>query len=149
MIKDSIIALFVRDLNKTKKEIEAYKNEADLWLVPDGINNTAGNLALHISGNLQHFIGHVLGKSDYVRQRDAEFGDKNVPKSNILADIDAAILSIEHTLGGFSEKTLSDAYPHDVFVEPLTTGHFLIHLHGHLNYHLGQINYHRRLLAKG
>ena len=149
MMKESFIKLFERDLNKTKKEIKSYKKESDLWLVPSGINNTAGNLALHIAGNLQHFIGHVIGKSDYARLRDAEFGDKDVPKAKILAQLDAAILSIKIALDAIPEESLSDAYPHNVLGEPLTIGHFLIHLQGHLNYHLGQINYHRRLLTKG
>ncbi|MCB0505039.1 MAG: DinB superfamily protein, partial [Cyclobacteriaceae bacterium] len=53
--------LFERDLTQLEKEIDLYKKEEDLWLLPEGISNTGGNLCLHIAGNLQHFIGHVLG----------------------------------------------------------------------------------------
>jgi len=140
--------LFERDLTQLTKEIESYKKESDMWLLPEGISNTGGNLCLHLAGNLQHYIGHVLGKSDYKRNRKAEFEDKNVLVSSLLMEIETTKRIIEKTLSELTEDQLNAIYPIEVFGKPMTTTFFLIHLSGHLMYHLGQINYHRRLLSK-
>lgn len=139
--------LFERDLTQLEKEIGMYKKEKDLWLLPEGISNTAGNLCLHIAGNLQHFIGHVLGNTGYVRNRDAEFSDKNVPVTDILKEVANAKKVVKETLDKLTTEQLEANYPLEVFKRPMTTRFFLMHLSGHLMYHLGQINYHRRLLS--
>jgi uncharacterized damage-inducible protein DinB len=117
-----------------------------MWVKADGINNSAGNLALHIAGNLQHFIGAALGNSGYVRNRKAEFAKNNVPKEEVIKEIDHAIEVIQMTLPRLSEDDLQKPFPIEVFESPIKTEFFLLHLLGHLNYHLGQINYHRRLI---
>ncbi|WP_282135431.1 DinB family protein [Seonamhaeicola maritimus] len=146
MLTETLIALFKRDLNKLKAEIELYKSESNLWLLEKGINNTAGNLALHLVGNLNHFIGAVLGNTGYVRQRDLEFSLKDVPRIEILKQINETIEVVEKTLKDFQIEALEKNYPIEVFGKPMTTEYFLVHLTTHLSYHLGQINYHRRLL---
>jgi uncharacterized damage-inducible protein DinB len=135
-----------RDLNKLRTEIESYQNEANLWKIDGTILNTAGNLCLHLVGNLQAFIGATLGQSGYKRQREQEFGLKDVPRAKLLAEIDTTIEVINRTLDGLQELDLSQDYPFIVFKDKMSTGYFLIHLSTHLSYHLGQINYHRRLL---
>ena len=146
MLSTTLITLFKRDLNKLKIEIDSYNNESNLWLVPDGISNCAGNLALHIVGNLNHFIGATLGNTGYVRQRELEFSLKDVPKSEILNQIDDLIPILEATLVKLTEHDLNKNYPLQVFNFEMTTEYFLVHLVMHLSYHLGQVNYHRRLL---
>lgn len=141
--------LFNRDLNTLRSEIESYQNEANLWKIEGAILNSAGNLCLHLVGNLQAFIGATLGQSGYVRQREEEFGLKNVPRAQLLTEIDTTIQVINRTLDGLQELDLSQDYPIVVFKDKMTTGYFLIHLSTHLSYHLGQINYHRRLLDNG
>ncbi len=145
---NSLIQLFDRDLERVITEVKAYKKEADLWLLPNGINNTGGNLCLHLAGNLQHFIGQVLGKSGYVRNREAEFNDKNVILTSLIKEIETTKKVVIMTLNKLTEEQLASNYPLELFGEPMSTSFFLIHLHGHLTYHLGQINYHRRLLSK-
>ncbi len=145
---DSLKQIFSRDLNKLAQEIESYKKESDLWLLPNGISNTGGNLCLHLVGNLQHFIGSVLGGSNYKRDRKAEFEDKNALVSSLLFEIETTKKVVEKTLLNLSQTELEANYPIEVFGKPITTTFFLIHLSGHLTYHLGQINYHRRLLSK-
>lgn len=140
--------IFERDLTQLEKEIGLYKKEEDLWLLPEGISNTGGNLCLHLAGNLQHFIGHVLGGTDYVRDREAEFNDKNVPVADILKEVAAAKKAVIQTLDKLTSEQLEANYPVEVFKKPMATTFFLIHLSGHLMYHLGQVNYHRRLLSK-
>ncbi len=140
--------LYERDLAKLKREIEEYSNSSDLWLIDGDIANSAGNLTLHIAGNLKHFLGAVLAGSDYVRDRDREFSDKGIPREDLVSAIDEARAIVKATFEKLSDDDLERNYPIDVFGEPLTTGYFLVHLATHLNYHLGQVNYHRRILAK-
>jgi hypothetical protein len=147
MLKETLIKLYERDLEKLRTEIEGYSDESDLWKTADGISNSAGNLALHLAGNLQHFIGSVLGNSGYVRDRDAEFSSSDVPRSDILNRIEETVTIVRSTLSGFTDEQFNENYPIDVFGEPMTTGYFLVHLTTHFNYHLGQLNYHRRLVA--
>jgi uncharacterized damage-inducible protein DinB len=141
-----LIQLFQRDLEKLKTEITSYKEEKKLWEVTGGIKNSAGNLCLHICGNLQHFIGAVLGNSGYVRNREAEFSRKNVPLKELRSEIDQTTKAVEKILNNLKEVQLGEKFPINVFGYEMTTEYFLIHLATHLNYHLGQINYHRRLL---
>jgi uncharacterized damage-inducible protein DinB len=145
---NSLKQVFSRDLDTLKKEIESYNKEPDMWLLPEGINNTGGNLCLHLVGNLQHFIGHILGGTKYIRDRKSEFKDSNVLVSSLLKEIETTKKVIEQTLSTITEEQLNANYPIEVFGKPMTTTFFLIHLSGHLMYHLGQINYHRRLLSK-
>lgn len=145
MLKDVLINLYERDLSRLKTEIESYANEADLWKVNGEIANSAGNLALHLTGNLKHFIGAVLGGSGFVRDRDAEFSTSGVTRAKLLEDIEATAAVVKNTLEKLTDDDFAKNYPIEVFEHPMTTGFFLVHLTTHLNYHLGQINYHRRL----
>jgi len=148
MLTEILLKMYERDLNRLRAEIEQFSDEADLWKTSGDITNSAGNLCQHLSGNLQHFFGAVLGGSDYLRDRDAEFASKGITKADLLANIDAAEISVKETLAKLSEDDLSKTYPIEVFDEPMTTGFFLASLATHFNYHLGQINYHRRLLVR-
>ena len=144
---DELKQLIIRDLGNLKKELEQYPSDSAIWLKPEGINNSAGTLALHLVGNLNHFIGSVLGQTGYVRDRNAEFNDRDVPTNELTDQLDETIKVVTSTLDSLSQDVLNSTYPIEVFGEPISTVKFLIHLHGHLNYHLGQVNYHRRLLA--
>ncbi len=147
MIIYTLKALFHRDLLQLRQEIESYTNEADLWRVEHHIANSGGNLCLHLLGNLQTFIGAVLGHTGYIRNREAEFALKNVPRAVLLMGIDDTISVIEKTLDQLTEDQLEAEFTaHLVDGKTVTTGFFLIRLSVHLGYHLGQVNYHRRLL---
>lgn len=139
--------LFNRDLNKLKEEISLYQHEPALWLTDANIANPAGNLCLHLVGNLNTFIGVHLGNSDYVRQRDLEFSLRDIPRAELLQKVDETISVIDKTLNGLSDEKLLEEYPIALYDgKKDSTGHILIFLSTHLGYHLGQINYHRRLL---
>ncbi len=147
MLTDIIGQLITRDLNKLKEELDLYSNESSLWKTADGISNSGGNLSLHLVGNLRHFFGAVLGGTGYVRDRDLEFSAKGVSRAEILSGIDEALADVKLTLETLSDDALAKTYPIEVFGHPMTTGFFLTHLATHLTYHLGQVNYHRRLVA--
>ena len=138
--------LFQRDLNKLKQEISAYQSEQQLWVVEKNIPNSAGNLCLHLVGNLKHFIGKVLGGTDFVRDRPSEFALKDIPKAVLIKQVEETIVVVDAALDKLTEEDLEKEYPEMVFGEKMSTGYFLTHLAMHLGYHLGQVNYHRRLL---
>lgn len=146
MRTESLQTLFTRDLNQLKKEIEAYQNEENIWKIDKNILNSAGNLALHLVGNINHFIGLILGNSGYVRNRELEFSLKNVPRTELIEKIEKTIEVVHSSLNQLSEEDLKKEYPIEALGYKMATEYFLIHLFGHLGYHLGQINYHRRLL---
>ncbi len=148
MLKEILLELYERDVIKLKAEIEQFENEADLWKTSGDVTNSAGNLCQHLTGNLQHFFGATLGGTDYVRDRDAEFASRASTRAELFAEIDAALASVKITLAKLTDEDFEKTYPIEVFGQPLTTGAFLTHLATHFNYHLGQINYHRRLLAR-
>lgn len=147
MLTNILIELYKRDLNKLREEINLFSDEADLWKTAEGVTNSAGNLSQHLTGNLLHFFGAVLGESGYVRDRDAEFAAKGTTRADLLAQIDAAEESVIKTLAALTDEDMDKTYPIEVFGHPMTTGFFLTHLTTHFNYHLGQVNYYRRLLG--
>lgn len=128
-----------------RQEIAAYQTEDSLWSIEAGISNSAGNLCLHLIGNLNMYIGKELGGTGYVRNRQQEFSLKNIPRTELLEKIDATIAMIPAVLDNLTEADLAADYPVLVFQEKTSTEYMLIHLTTHLTYHLGQINYHRRL----
>ena len=142
----SIQKIIDRDLTVLEKELALYSSEDLIWAVRGDIKNSAGNLSLHLCGNLQHYIGAVLGKSGYTRNRDNEFAAHSIPKIELLNEISKTKNSVALALGSLQQNVLSMPYPEEVFKVPMTTEYFLIHLTSHLGYHLGQINYHRRMI---
>ena len=143
---ETLTKLFLRDLEKLKTEISSFKDEKNIWKISGDIKNSAGNLCLHLCGNLHHFVGAMLGNSGYIRNRDSEFSRKDVPLKELVDEIELTIKVVEKTLKNLPEEILEKTYPINVFGFEMTTEFFLTHLTTHLNYHLGQINYHRRLL---
>ena len=146
MVLTILRELFKRDLKKLATEITSYKNEETLWALNGDIRNSGGTLCLHLIGNLNAYIGAELGNTGYIRQREREFSLKNIPKAELLKEIEATQKMVRRTLKQLTEASMEIDYPLVVFKEKMTTGYFLVHLATHLSYHLGQINYHRRLM---
>jgi len=146
MITQTLKTLFRRDLEQLKRELDLYQHEDRIWYTEKNITNSAGNLCLHLVGNLNTFIGAELGQTGYVRDRPLEFSAKDIPKSELLSRIDETIIVVENTLDKLTPEQLDATYPRDVLGRVMTTEFFLVHLASHLMYHLGQVNYHRRLL---
>jgi len=146
--------LLTRELERLVRQVEAYPDEADLWCTPGSVTNSAGTLALHLAGNLEHFVGGALGGSGHVRDRDEEFGDRDVPRGEIIRciRIRACRTNVRRALEARSDATLLTAYPGQApasLGEGVTAATFLTHLTWHLGWHLGQIDDHRRAVAGG
>ena len=146
MLTETLIKLFNRDLSKIIEEINLYNDETNIWKIDGLIANSSGTLVLHLLANLNHFIGSILGNTGYVRDRGAEYELRDIPKSELIKQLEDTIVVIENTLSNITIEDLQAEYKPQVFKEPMTTEYFLVHLASHLAYHLGQINYHRRLL---
>jgi hypothetical protein len=145
-LNESFIAIFLRDLELLKKEIESYKEEKNIWRIDNGISNSGGNLCLHLIGNLNTYIGAGLGKTGYIRNRELEFSLKDIPRTELQQKIEDTIIVVEQSLKNITAEQMAEDFPLLIWDKPMTAEYTLIRLAAHLSYHLGQINYHRRLL---
>jgi len=146
-ITHELAALFRRDLAKFAKQIKSFPTDELLWQTLLGVINPAGNLALHIEGNLREFVGRQLGGIPYQRNRDLEFSAKEGTRADLSARLAKLSESIPAVIEARNADQLEKEYPRVVLDRPMSIGEFLIHLYGHLNWHLGQVDYLRRLLT--
>ena len=146
MLTETLKKLFNRDLDRLKAEIQLYQNEKKIWYIEKGIANSAGNLCIHLIGNLNTYIGAQLGQTNYIRHRELEFSQKDIPKAELLSKIEETARIVDRTLSNLTDEELKKEHPALVFDKKTSIEYLLVHLTTHLTYHLGQINYHRRLL---
>lgn len=144
MLPDTLSALFRRDLASLRREVEAYPDDPTVWSAVPDLPNSGGVLIRHVCGNLQHFIGAVLGHTGYHRDRDAEFCAPPCSRTRLLAEIAATEAAVLGTLQGLAPERLRGVYPQAVAGQELNTADFLVHLVVHCGFHLGQVDYHRR-----
>lgn len=142
-----LAALFRRDIARLVQEVRAFPGDAALWETRPGVTNSAGNLALHLEGNLRDFIGRQLGGVDYVRQRELEFSVKEVPVGELAGRLEEVQEMVFGIVSGLSPAQWDEVYPMNVLGVELTTRQFLMHLYGHLSFHLGQVDYLRRVIT--
>lgn len=139
--------LLTRELRAVRRELEAYPDDASIWRSVPGVPNTGGTLALHVAGNIRHFVGAIVGRDGYVRDREAEFARRDVPRSELIAGIDAAITAVERAMRSADDRVAGGAFPEPIAKRRVGASDFLIHLVAHLAYHLGQMDYHRRIVT--
>ncbi len=147
MLSHELSALYARDLTRLIQQLNAFPDTATLWQTRAGITNSAGNLALHLEGNLREFIGRLLGQIDYVRDRPREFSDSGIEKAELVARLTAVRDEIPAVIAAMTPDQLDADFPQVYVGRTLPNRQMLIHLEGHLNYHLGQIDYLRRVLT--
>lgn len=144
---ENTVKLFEREILALINELTLFNNEELIWKTTPGISNSAGNLSLHIIGNLNHFIGTTLGNTDYIRNRDAEFSSKNIPLDKMIFDLKNTIELIKTVIPKLDSKTLKSDFPLLINNTSYRTDFFIQHLLSHLSYHLGQVNYLRRIIS--
>jgi hypothetical protein len=142
-----LIALYDRDLKALRNEIQSYPDDASLWNKSGGINNPGGNVFLHLMGNLNTFFGAVYANTGYVRDRPLEFSATGIPRAKLVMMLDEIHPIVLQVLKDFPSEKLGEIYPIKIFDEEKTVSYIFIHLETHLAYHLGQINYHRRIIT--
>jgi hypothetical protein len=142
-----VAAILDRDLRTVRRELEAYPDERQIWQAVPGLPNSGGTLALHLAGNLQHYIGARLGGTGYVRNRDAEFSRRDVPRSELVAEIERARTAVAATLPRLPAEALEQDYPEPIMNARIRADEYLVHLCAHFAYHLGQLDSHRRLVT--
>jgi uncharacterized damage-inducible protein DinB len=147
VVTDDLRAILVRDLRALGREVTAYPSDTALWQAVPGITNTGGTLTLHLVGNIQHFIGTVLGGGAYKRDRDAEFNRRDATRAELAGEVERAIAAVESAMPRVTTAQLAAEYPVEVGGRRLPTSRFLAHLSSHFAYHLGQVDYHRRVVA--
>ncbi|MBS1657094.1 MAG: DinB family protein [Chitinophagales bacterium] len=148
MLQSFFAGHFETALIQLKNEMNSYTHKENVWKLEGQIKNSGGTLCLHLLGNLNHFIGAVLGNSGYVRQREHEFADRNVPTGQLMKEIDELIYRVKTIISGLTDEQLNGPYPLNDGKMWKTTSDRLMQLLSHLNYHLGQINYHRRMIEQ-
>lgn len=138
--------LFIRELEKLAKQIRSFRLESNIWLVKGDVKNTSGNLCLHLVGNLNNYIGHKLGGTDYIRDRVFEFEGKGVSREDLILMIEDAKRMITLTFDSLDKDSLDSIYPEEVLGYEMSSRYFITHLLSHFSYHLGQIDYLRRMI---
>jgi hypothetical protein len=147
-MKQELIKFFETDIAKLRKEVEAFADDETFWSAQNGVPNSPGNLTLHLLGNLNHYIGAKLGNTGYVRDRPLEFSSGPQPRQDLLDRIDQTRGVVVDAITGLSDDDLTSNYSADEGDDVRTVAVELIRILTHLNYHVGQINYHRRLTSK-
>ena len=147
LLAQAVGSMLDRDLRTLERELEAYPDERDLWREVPGLPNGGGTLALHLTGNIQHYFGHHLGKSGYVRNRPAEFSRRDVSRAELLDEVNAARAAVQAAMANLSESQLEQDFPEVITGSQVLTGEYMVHLLAHFTYHLGQLDSHRRLVT--
>jgi uncharacterized damage-inducible protein DinB len=148
MLVEAVVAILDRDLQTLAREVMAYPDDGALWQVPEGVLNSAGTLVLHLTGNIQHFLGARLASTGFVRDRPAEFATRGVPRAALLRQIEAARIAVRAAADTVNDAELDRDYPEVVGGMRVAAGEYLVHLVSHFAYHLGQVDYHRRLVTR-
>jgi uncharacterized damage-inducible protein DinB len=147
MLVAAVAAILDRDLQALAREVMAYPDERALWATPTGITNSAGTLAIHLAGNIRHYLGAKLGDTGYVRDRAAEFATRDLPRATILGQIEEARTALRAAADRVSDDRQDEDYPEVIAGVRVAMGEYLIHLVSHFAYHLGQLDYHRRMVT--
>lgn len=148
MLVEAVAAILDRDLQALAREVKAYPDDGALWQLPEGITNSAGTLVLHLTGNIQHFLGARLADTGFVRDRPAEFSARGVPRAALLRQIEAARSAVRSAAEKVTDEAVGRDFPEVVGGVRVAIGEYLIHLVDHFGYHLGQVDYHRRLVTR-
>ena len=146
MLNSVLAKFYERDIRKLIEEVNLFRKEEDLWRTQGSVKNSSGNLVLHIIGGLNHLIGATVAQTGYVRDRDQEFISKGVERKVLVARLEELIPMINTTVNALTQEHMEAEYPLFFDSPKTSTSYVLLQLALHLNYHLGQVNYLRRIL---
>lgn len=147
-LTEDIALLLARELESFSRELALFPDDESIWRTREGVPNSAGNLALHVAGNLRHFVGAVMGGTGYVRDRDAEFSRRSGTRAEVAGEIADAVRTVRRVLPQLTDAQLDVEITPPGSPAPITTRRFLVHLCAHAGFHLGQAGYLRRMLLE-
>jgi hypothetical protein len=140
---------YYRMIHAQIHELTAALSSEQLWVRPYDYGNSIGNLILHLTGNLNYYIGARIGGSGYVRHRDLEFSDSGQTKDALLKNFDQAIEIVLATLAKQSNDDWSAPFSAETLPECKTRFAAIVSCAGHAYHHVGQIIYlQRELIGK-
>lgn len=148
MLNIILAGFYERDIRTLIEEVNLFKKEEDLWKTLGTVKNSSGNLVLHIIGGMNHHVGATVARTGYVRNRDLEFSQKDVPREVLVSRLDELSKLIKTTLEAMDKDRMETEFP--IPFDGATNSHsyVLTQLLVHLNYHRGQVNYLRRILEQ-
>jgi len=146
-LRNDVRRVLTRELEALAREVELFPDDDVLWRTVPGVTNSAGNLALHACGNLEHFVGAVLGGTGYVRDRPAEFATRTGRRADVARQLRETAAVVTNAIARVPESALAAPYPEPHDGVQLSCGLFLLHLCVHLAFHLGQAGTLRRALT--
>ena len=145
----STLASYYEEVRDKIHELVAGLSAEQLWTRPYPYGNSVGHLLLHLTGNLNNYIGAQIAKTGYVRNRPLEFTDPvKHPKEEVLAKFDAAIAMVVDTVRKQSPEDWTAPYSDPT--EPRTNTRFacFLRMAAHAYHHTGQIIYLAKELTK-
>ena len=145
-----LATLFARELDRLANEIAAYPSDEALWSTAGAQRNAPGTLGIHVVGGLSTFIGAALGGTGYVRDRDREFSERDVPRDEVVRRIRACSDVVVPVLKNLDDEALDGTFPGPLpgQMQGSSTRAFLLFLAWHLGWHTGQVYYHRLGLSE-
>jgi uncharacterized damage-inducible protein DinB len=142
----SVLCEKLEQMAREIREAAGPLGEAEFWRKPVEPGNSVGHLVLHLTGNLNHFVGAQLGGTDYVRDREREFTEAAPPgKAEALNRLGEAVALFRRVVSGLGPERLTAPHPEERFRTVLKA---LVSLVAHFAVHRGQISYLVRLLKK-
>jgi uncharacterized damage-inducible protein DinB len=123
-------------------------DEEQIWWRPNDKSNSVGNLVLHLSGSLNHYLNRNIGGLDYNRDRDAEFAARGpMPKQQLMAIFDDMVAKADQTLAKVTSDSLTgpstDPERNTYLIEDL------VGILTHVSTHTGQILWITKMLREG
>jgi uncharacterized damage-inducible protein DinB len=144
---DEFSRYFEHMAQRVDKAVRSVPAEA-LWKKPFPFGNSIGHLVLHLTGNLNHYIGTIVAGTGYVRDREQEFVDPvHPPLEDLLARYHETVAMVVRTLHSLDDDGFRSPVEHN---SPIQTrlGLFLV-CAAHMNNHIGQMSYLVQALAPG
>jgi uncharacterized damage-inducible protein DinB len=127
--------------------VEALDDD-QLWWRPNETSNSIGNLVLHLSGSLNHYLNRGYGGLDYARDRDAEFAERrHISRSELMATFEAMVANAEKTFAQLTPERLNDPAAESKLYA--STAEELVSIASHIANHTGQIVWIAKALKDG
>jgi hypothetical protein len=148
VIQSSLADYFRVMVQERVHELVSPLSSEQVWQRPFPYGNSIGNLILHLTGNLNYYIGAQIAGTGYIRQRDLEFSDGGKPKGELLKLFDDAIQITVATIEKQSDHDWSTPY-YAERADGSTRFAQVLACAGHAYHHVGQIIYLQRELLRG